>query len=164
MLWPLRFILRPLMGSQHSHRLSNEGLYMYIRHTPTLTSVSLSAGRLSYDVDPQRKELSVVVSDMLEDHNYHLRLCHKDFICLGTGTNTLVSVSICLLETGFVLQNFEYELTLLTDRVQCVEKGVQDLAVSTTERWKKTRIARHYATSLSLSTVATVEVLQERSS
>ncbi|KAI3366439.1 hypothetical protein L3Q82_000581 [Scortum barcoo] len=48
------------------------------------------AGRLSYDINPQRKELSVVVSDMLEDHNYHLRLCRKDFICIGTGANTLI--------------------------------------------------------------------------
>lgn len=47
-------------------------------------------GRLSYDVDPERKELSVSVSDMLEDHDYHLRLCHKDFICIGTGANTLI--------------------------------------------------------------------------
>lgn len=57
------------------------------------TNMSLSAGRLSYDVNPQRKELSVSVSDMLEDHNYHLRLCRKDFICSGTGVNTLVSPS-----------------------------------------------------------------------
>lgn len=47
-------------------------------------------GRLSYDVDPQKRELRVSVSDMLEDHNYHLRLCRKDFICIGTGANTLI--------------------------------------------------------------------------
>lgn len=57
------------------------------------TNMSLSAGRLSYDVNPQRKELSVSVSDMLEDYNYHLRLCRKDFICAGTGANKLVSPS-----------------------------------------------------------------------
>uniref|UniRef100_A0A3Q3W4D0 Interleukin-17 receptor C/E N-terminal domain-containing protein n=1 Tax=Mola mola TaxID=94237 RepID=A0A3Q3W4D0_MOLML len=49
-----------------------------------------SAGRLSYDVNPQRQELNVSVSDMLQDHNYHLRLCHKDFICTGTGARTLI--------------------------------------------------------------------------
>lgn len=47
-------------------------------------------GRLSYEVNPDRKELSVNVSDMLHDHNYHLRLCHKDFICSGTGAYTLI--------------------------------------------------------------------------
>ncbi|XP_070848365.1 interleukin-17 receptor E-like protein isoform X1 [Chaetodon trifascialis] len=47
-------------------------------------------GRLSYDINPQRKELNVSVADMLEDHNYHLRLCHKDFICIGTGANTMI--------------------------------------------------------------------------
>ncbi|XP_070785280.1 interleukin-17 receptor E-like protein [Enoplosus armatus] len=47
-------------------------------------------GRLSYDINPQKKELSVSVSDMLANHNYHLRLCRKDFICIGTGANTLI--------------------------------------------------------------------------
>lgn len=47
-------------------------------------------GRLSYDVNPERKELSVSVTDMLEDHNYHLRLCLNDFICAGTGANALI--------------------------------------------------------------------------
>ncbi|XP_070710054.1 interleukin-17 receptor E-like protein [Pempheris klunzingeri] len=55
------------------------------RHVPECIT-----GRLSYDVNPQRKELSVRVLDMLEDHNYHLRLCHKDFICIGTGAYTLI--------------------------------------------------------------------------
>lgn len=50
----------------------------------------LSAGRLSYDVNPEKKELRVNVSDVLEDRNYNLRLCHKDFICVGTGAYTLV--------------------------------------------------------------------------
>ncbi|TKS90966.1 putative interleukin-17 receptor E-like [Collichthys lucidus] len=48
------------------------------------------AGRLSYDVNSERKELNVSVSDMLEDHNYHLRLCLKHFICAGTGANKLI--------------------------------------------------------------------------
>lgn len=52
-----------------------------------------SAGRLSYKVNPDRKELSVNVTDMLHEHNYHLRLCHKDFICSGTGAYTLVRPS-----------------------------------------------------------------------
>lgn len=45
-------------------------------------------------MNPQRKQLSVSVSDMLEDHDYHLRLCHRDFICVGTGAHVLVSPSI----------------------------------------------------------------------
>lgn len=53
--------------------------------------MSVSAGRLSYDVNSEKKELSVTVSDMLEDHNYHLRLCRNDFICIGTGAHVLVS-------------------------------------------------------------------------
>nr|XP_020495138.1 putative interleukin-17 receptor E-like [Labrus bergylta] len=55
------------------------------RHVPECIT-----GRLSYDIKPQRKELSVSVSDMLEDHNYHLRLCLKDFICVGTGAYALI--------------------------------------------------------------------------
>ncbi|XP_078138346.1 interleukin-17 receptor E-like protein [Centroberyx gerrardi] len=47
-------------------------------------------GRLWYDINPERKELAVSVSDMLEDKDYHLRLCHKDFICIGTGAKTLI--------------------------------------------------------------------------
>nr|XP_020456910.1 putative interleukin-17 receptor E-like isoform X2 [Monopterus albus] len=47
-------------------------------------------GKLSYTVNPERKELSVSVSDMLEDHNYLLRLCHKHFICVGTGAHKLI--------------------------------------------------------------------------
>lgn len=45
-----------------------------------------------YDVNPKRKELAVSVMDMLEGHDYHLRLCHKDFFCTGTGAKTLVSI------------------------------------------------------------------------
>ncbi|KAM6961527.1 interleukin-17 receptor E-like protein [Tautogolabrus adspersus] len=55
------------------------------RHVPECIT-----GRLSYSITPQRKELSVSVSDMLEDHNYHLRLCLKDFICVGTGAYKLM--------------------------------------------------------------------------
>ncbi len=65
--------------------------YILIVRWKPHTNLSLTAGRLSYDVNPERKELSVSVSDMLEDHNYHLRLCRKDFICLGTGASSLVS-------------------------------------------------------------------------
>uniref|UniRef100_A0A8C7ZGL3 Interleukin-17 receptor C/E N-terminal domain-containing protein n=1 Tax=Oryzias sinensis TaxID=183150 RepID=A0A8C7ZGL3_9TELE len=36
-----------------------------------------------------KNELQINVSDMLEDHTYHLRLCHKDdYICAGTGDST----------------------------------------------------------------------------
>ncbi|XP_040005960.1 putative interleukin-17 receptor E-like isoform X2 [Xiphias gladius] len=55
------------------------------RHVPECIT-----GRLSYDVNPERKELTVSVSDMLENHNYHLRLCYKDFICFGTGASALI--------------------------------------------------------------------------
>ncbi|KAK5849218.1 hypothetical protein PBY51_008875 [Eleginops maclovinus] len=47
-------------------------------------------GRLSYDIKPEKKELSVRVSDMLEDYDYFLRLCHKDFICKGTGASSMI--------------------------------------------------------------------------
>uniref|UniRef100_A0A3Q0RL92 Interleukin-17 receptor C/E N-terminal domain-containing protein n=1 Tax=Amphilophus citrinellus TaxID=61819 RepID=A0A3Q0RL92_AMPCI len=60
------------------------------RITYTLHNYANISGRLSYEVNPDRKELSVNVSDMLHDHNYHLRLCHKDFICSGTGAYTLI--------------------------------------------------------------------------
>lgn len=50
------------------------------------------AGRLFYDINDETKEVAVSVSDMLEGHDYHLRLCHKDFICSDTGAKTLVSV------------------------------------------------------------------------
>lgn len=30
------------------------------------------------------------VSDMLEGHDYHLRLCRKDFICTSAGAEALV--------------------------------------------------------------------------
>ncbi|KAK6315033.1 hypothetical protein J4Q44_G00145620 [Coregonus suidteri] len=48
-------------------------------------------GRLAYTVDSDRKELAVSVSDMLEDEDYHLRLCHrKAYTCRDTGANTLI--------------------------------------------------------------------------
>ncbi|XP_029351012.1 putative interleukin-17 receptor E-like [Echeneis naucrates] len=47
-------------------------------------------GRISYNIKPERKELSITVSDMLEDHNYNLRLCYKGFICVGTGASTVI--------------------------------------------------------------------------
>ncbi|XP_008280058.1 putative interleukin-17 receptor E-like [Stegastes partitus] len=55
------------------------------RHVPDCIT-----GRLSYNVNSERKELSVQVSDMLDDQDYHVRLCHKNFICIGTGANTLI--------------------------------------------------------------------------
>ncbi|XP_036433270.1 putative interleukin-17 receptor E-like isoform X2 [Colossoma macropomum] len=47
-------------------------------------------GKIQYDVDTDRKELSVSVSDMLEDKDYQLRLCHKGFICTGTGVQAVL--------------------------------------------------------------------------
>lgn len=63
--------------------------------TKTLTLVLL-AGRLSYDTNLQKKEISVWVTGMREEYDYHLRLCRKDFICTGTGAKTLVSDFLCL--------------------------------------------------------------------
>lgn len=57
-------------------------------------TLSHSAGKLSYDVKPERKELSVRVTDMLEDYDYFLRLCRNDFICKGTGAETKVRPSM----------------------------------------------------------------------
>ncbi|XP_072529586.1 interleukin-17 receptor E-like protein [Salminus brasiliensis] len=47
-------------------------------------------GSIQYDVDFEKKELSVSVLDMLEDKDYQLRLCHKGYICTGTGAQALV--------------------------------------------------------------------------
>uniref|UniRef100_A0A3P9JXF9 Interleukin-17 receptor C/E N-terminal domain-containing protein n=1 Tax=Oryzias latipes TaxID=8090 RepID=A0A3P9JXF9_ORYLA len=48
-------------------------------------------GRLSYNTNLEKNELQINVSDMLEDHTYHLRLCHKDdYICAGTGDSTQI--------------------------------------------------------------------------
>lgn len=44
-------------------------------------------------MDPQKKQLSVRVTDMREGHDYHLRLCRRDFICIGMGAKTLVRCS-----------------------------------------------------------------------
>uniref|UniRef100_A0A667ZYR8 Interleukin 17 receptor E like n=1 Tax=Myripristis murdjan TaxID=586833 RepID=A0A667ZYR8_9TELE len=55
------------------------------RHIPECIT-----GRLWYDVNPEKKELTVRVSDMLEDKDYHLRLCRKGFICTGTGSSALI--------------------------------------------------------------------------
>lgn len=69
-------------GAYRAPECNNEDMQ---RHVPECIT-----GRLSYSVNTQRKELTVGVSDMLEDHNYHLRLCRKDFICMGTGAHTLI--------------------------------------------------------------------------
>ncbi|XP_023121651.2 putative interleukin-17 receptor E-like isoform X1 [Amphiprion ocellaris] len=55
------------------------------RHVPDCIT-----GRLSYNNIPERKELSVKVSDMLEGHDYNVRLCYKNFICIGAGAPTLI--------------------------------------------------------------------------
>ncbi|XP_036375549.1 interleukin-17 receptor E-like [Megalops cyprinoides] len=47
-------------------------------------------GKIAYSVDPERRELSVSVTDMLEDRDYHLRLCHRWHTCTGTGAYTLI--------------------------------------------------------------------------
>lgn len=52
---------------------------------------SPAAGKLDYDVDLEKKEMHIRVSDMLKDKDYHVRLCHKDYICTGTGAHVLVN-------------------------------------------------------------------------
>ncbi|KAI1888442.1 hypothetical protein AGOR_G00185180 [Albula goreensis] len=47
-------------------------------------------GKIAYTVDEVKRELSVTVSDMLEDRDYHLRLCHRWEICSGTEAYTLL--------------------------------------------------------------------------
>ncbi|KAB5542211.1 hypothetical protein PHYPO_G00088880 [Pangasianodon hypophthalmus] len=49
-----------------------------------------TTGRIDYEVDLERKEVHISVSDMLEDKDYHVRLCHKDYICAGTGAHVLI--------------------------------------------------------------------------
>ncbi|XP_029016820.1 putative interleukin-17 receptor E-like isoform X2 [Betta splendens] len=56
------------------------------RHVPECIT-----GRLSYDADTERREMIVNVSDMLEDSNYYVRLCRKDFICIGTEAIKLIN-------------------------------------------------------------------------
>uniref|UniRef100_A0A3Q2CB49 Interleukin 17 receptor E like n=1 Tax=Cyprinodon variegatus TaxID=28743 RepID=A0A3Q2CB49_CYPVA len=66
-------------------------------HTPECSNEDLRknvpeciTGTLSYVLSPEKKELTISVTDMLADHDYNLRLCHKDFICIGTGVYTQV--------------------------------------------------------------------------
>ncbi|XP_018602644.1 interleukin-17 receptor E-like [Scleropages formosus] len=47
-------------------------------------------GKIEYTVDMERRELSVTVQDMLEDKDYHLRLCHRSYTCSGTGAHVLI--------------------------------------------------------------------------
>ncbi|XP_036373399.1 putative interleukin-17 receptor E-like [Megalops cyprinoides] len=47
-------------------------------------------GKIAYAVDMERQQMSVSVSDMLEDTDYHLRLCHKWSICSGNEAYTLI--------------------------------------------------------------------------
>ncbi|XP_064198802.1 interleukin-17 receptor E-like protein isoform X1 [Anguilla rostrata] len=51
---------------------------------------SCITGKIAYAVDMDRREISVRVSDMLEDRNYHLRLCHRWDICSETEAYTLL--------------------------------------------------------------------------
>ncbi|KAI4887832.1 hypothetical protein NFI96_026529 [Prochilodus magdalenae] len=47
-------------------------------------------GKIQYSVDFEKKELTARVSDMLEDKDYQLRLCHKGYICTGIGAQALL--------------------------------------------------------------------------
>lgn len=53
--------------------------------------VFLAAGKINYEVDLKRKEMHISVSDMLEDKDYNVRLCHKNYVCTGTGAHILVN-------------------------------------------------------------------------
>ncbi|XP_031438619.1 uncharacterized protein il17rel [Clupea harengus] len=48
------------------------------------------AGKITYQLDSDRRELSVSVTDMLENTDYNLRLCHKGYLCRGTGAYELL--------------------------------------------------------------------------
>ncbi|XP_048885941.1 uncharacterized protein LOC125751312 isoform X2 [Brienomyrus brachyistius] len=47
-------------------------------------------GKIAYTVDTDRKELSVMVTGMLENEDYNLRLCHQGFACRGAGPHVLL--------------------------------------------------------------------------
>ncbi|XP_072418687.1 interleukin-17 receptor E-like protein [Chiloscyllium punctatum] len=50
------------------------------------------AGKLDYVIDKKQKSLSVQVSEIVEDLAYHVRLCHKWFICEDVGISALIKV------------------------------------------------------------------------
>lgn len=52
---------------------------------------SISAGKLAYDLDPARKTISVNMSDVVQDTNYYVRLCHQRFVCEDVGSVSMVS-------------------------------------------------------------------------
>ncbi|XP_048123672.1 uncharacterized protein il17rel isoform X1 [Alosa alosa] len=47
-------------------------------------------GKITYQLDTERRALSVSVTNMLENTDYNLRLCHKGYFCRGTGTYVLL--------------------------------------------------------------------------
>lgn len=49
-------------------------------------------GKLDYVIEKKRKTLSVQVSDFLEDHAYHVRLCLKWLVCEDLRTSALIEV------------------------------------------------------------------------
>ena len=51
--------------------------------------VTVVAGKITYQLDSDRRELSVSVTDMLENTDYNLRLCHKGYLCRGTGAYSM---------------------------------------------------------------------------
>ncbi|XP_061108835.1 putative interleukin-17 receptor E-like isoform X1 [Conger conger] len=51
---------------------------------------SCITGKIAYAVDMDKQEISVGVSDILEDRSYHLRLCRRWDICSGTEAYTLL--------------------------------------------------------------------------
>lgn len=79
----LVFCLQPSMLLNKAYISSSALLFFF-----------LLAGRLSYKVNPEKKELSINVTENLEGHNYIIRLCHaKDLICVGTSYRDMRVVS-----------------------------------------------------------------------
>ncbi|XP_075455940.1 interleukin-17 receptor E-like protein isoform X2 [Ascaphus truei] len=50
------------------------------------------AGKLDYMVDEGRKSITVQVSDILEEHDYHVRLCLKHYSCQDIGAHALIKI------------------------------------------------------------------------
>ncbi|KAM9704827.1 interleukin-17 receptor E-like protein [Menidia menidia] len=47
-------------------------------------------GHLQYSVNPERRQLEVSVRDHRHGYDYHLRLCHKRFVCADAGVSAVI--------------------------------------------------------------------------
>ncbi|XP_062373647.1 interleukin-17 receptor E isoform X2 [Sardina pilchardus] len=59
-------------------------------HADLQKNVPECIGEITYQLDSEKKALSVSVSNMLESTDYNLRLCHKGYFCRGTGAYALL--------------------------------------------------------------------------